>query len=99
MYTIGCETEVCFWRTDLGRAAAIRVGRIPKSRVSLLHLCGRSRCNESFSQCFEAVGAGVGAAGVCHGNKEPVEGWVLGAGVGAAVAAPEPSWARHWARN
>jgi hypothetical protein len=38
-------------RTAIGRAAAIRVGRIPKFLVSLLHLCGRSRCTESFNQC------------------------------------------------
>jgi hypothetical protein len=39
-------------RTAIGRAAAIRVGRIPKFRLSLLHLCGRSRRNESFNQCW-----------------------------------------------
>ena len=35
----------------MGRAAAIQVGRIPKFRVRLLHLCERSRCNESFNWC------------------------------------------------
>jgi hypothetical protein len=47
------ETEVrSGGGTAIGRAAAIQVGRIPKFRVGLLHLCVRSRCNESFNQCW-----------------------------------------------
>lgn len=34
---------------------------------------------------IEGKGAGTGVADVWHRNQEPVEGWVVGAGVGEAI--------------
>ena len=47
------KTEIRFWRTDRNWPSRGCPGwSHPQFRVSLLHLCGRSRCNESFNQCW-----------------------------------------------
>jgi hypothetical protein len=53
MYTIGGETEVCFWRTDRNWPRRGYPGwSHPQIPGKLVASCGRSRCNESFNYCW-----------------------------------------------